>query len=1050
MHQKTLVPYIRKLLIIVGGLLGTTLTSLSAYADDTEVFFSSARGGTLSKSNILFVLDNSGSMGYDSDNVWRWGTDYNTPDPDPANPPDGLLPNRMSDLQAVMDNILSSIQNVNIGIMEFTHECVPSPESCDSRKNYAEIIHYVEDIDMPGNRESLINSVEAMRPRTNTPITAALYEAALHMTTTEDTTGRDPKYRPVILSECQQNHIVILSDGIANSDVPTAGIETLMNTSTGPDFVSGSCPADGPATGDYCGVELAAWLNNNDHLPISSSPASPKINPISVHTVGFAVNSEYLEDLADAGGGAYYFAEDSTELADVFDQILTEVKDVDTTFVTPVTSTDRLNRLGQSDDLYFAMFNPSLKPQWDGNLKKYTLGLDSAGNVVIKDVNGDDAIDPATGYFADGAKSVWSNLTDGAFVTKGGAAAEISHDTRNVYTSIGASLSPHTTGAGPIDLATNIQTKVHVDNTTRLTAAVLGVTGPERASLIEWARGSNIDDPTEGGSRQHIGDILHSTPISVGYEESQGGPLIFFGTNEGFLHAINSQNGTEEYSFIPQELLGNLKIFRENSRDELHPYGLDGAITYLHIDDRDTDFSDKDGDGIVNNGEAAAIFFGMRRGGRDYYSLDVSSRTNPKLNWHIKGGTGEFASLGQSWSKPTPAVIRYKGNVRHVLIFGGGYDENQDPTKEANLDQIQSTDTVGNAIFIVDAETGNHIWSADGSTHSDMDYSIPSDIRVLDVDSDGLADRMYVGDMGGQVWRFDINSGHDVDENSSTLVYGGVLAKLGGQDNGDPTISGARRFYSKPDVALISKEGQHFMSVSIGSGWRAHPRHRNIEDRFYMIRDNRPLEKIMNNSDFGAKNTQTNPSLPATWGPVKEDDLRNITDGLDTLPIPSQTGWMLEFDDSVGEKSLSGSLTINNQLVFATYTAEVHTDECLPAADSTTVYAIDVLRGNPVLPLASGSPLTKSDRSTGKATNGIPPEPVPVIKQHTDGSYSTGVILGTSTILENLSFSDLTKRTYWHDRRRGSQEPTEVTEETCSSGDGLSHDGGGIDSCTSP
>ena len=38
-----------------------------------------------------------------------------------------------------------------------------------------------------------------------------------------------------------------------------------------------------------------------------------------------------------------------------------------------------------------------------------------------------------------------------------------------------------------------------------------------------------------------------------------------------------------------------------------------------------------------------------------------------------------------------------------------------------------------------------------------MTHSIPAGIRVLDIDQDGYADRMYVGDMGGRVWRFDIS-----------------------------------------------------------------------------------------------------------------------------------------------------------------------------------------------------------------------------------------------------------------------------------------------------
>ena len=53
-----------------------------------------------------------------------------------------------------------------------------------------------------------------------------------------------------------------------------------------------------------------------------------------------------------------------------------------------------------------------------------------------------------------------------------------------------------------------------------------------------------------------------------------------------------------------------------------------------------------------------------------------------------------------------------------------------------------------------------------------MNNSIPGRITVIDTNGDGFADRMYAGDMGGRVWRFDIING----SGASTLVTGGVIA----------------------------------------------------------------------------------------------------------------------------------------------------------------------------------------------------------------------------------------------------------------------------------
>ena len=71
-------------------------------------------------------------------------------------------------------------------------------------------------------------------------------------------------------------------------------------------------------------------------------------------------------------------------------------------------------------------------------------------------------------------------------------------------------------------------------------------------------------------------------------------------------------------------------------------------------------------------------------------------------------------------------------------------------------------DFMGNAIYIVDPEDGGLILSISGSGSgadiqvSDMSYSITASISLLDSDADGIIDRLYAVDTGGQVWRVDL------------------------------------------------------------------------------------------------------------------------------------------------------------------------------------------------------------------------------------------------------------------------------------------------------
>ncbi len=63
---------------------------------------------------------------------------------------------------------------------------------------------------------------------------------------------------------------------------------------------------------------------------------------------------------------------------------------------------------------------------------------------------------------------------------------------------------------------------------------------------------------------------------------------------------------------------------------------------------------------------------------------------------------------------------------------------------------------------MVDLLTGEQI--GDGfSRDPRMKYSIPSDISRVDTNGDGYVDRLYVGDTGGLMWRFDIK---DADPNT--------------------------------------------------------------------------------------------------------------------------------------------------------------------------------------------------------------------------------------------------------------------------------------------
>jgi type IV pilus assembly protein PilY1 len=721
---------------------------------------------------------------------------------------------------------------------------------------------------------------------------------------------------PVTDKVCQtNNHIVLLSDGSANNNHSVTDIETLLGQ---------SCTG---SSGEKCGVDLVKNIGDGDDTKIDTR--------VFTHTIGFAAGSSanaFLNDLAISGNGDFYTADNTDDLVGVFQSILKTVKDVNATFVSPGVAVNQLNRLTHNDELYFALFKPAEGTIWPGNVKRYRLdGSD------ILDKNGLNAVDSVTGFFNDSAHSYWSLLSDGNDVREGGTAEKMGVP-RDVYTF---------DGVGSIITTGNL---LHEDNTSLTVAdlAVGALTDPAttRATVLKWARGVDVKDDDADGSttdaRQAMGDPIHSQPIIVNYSLTDS--AVFVATNHGFLHSFDPATGEENFAVMPKDLMDNLYDLYRDSSTFSHIYGLDGDMVLRTV------------------GTNIYLYVGMRRGGNNYYAFDITSKTNPKLMFKIDGGTGDFANLGQTWSKPTVTKIKVGGTSRDVLIFGGGYDEDQDSKL------LRSTDSVGNSVFIVDADSGELIWSASKTgadlNLSEMGYSIPARISVIDRENDGLADHMYVADMGGQLFRLDIHNGKSV----SDLVTGGLLANFGGDIAADN-----RRFYYGPDVSEISLGADHYYAVVLGSGFRAHPLNTTINDQFYMIKDD-GVFTIDADGNFGLPST----SLSLTNLYNASAHLLTSSDStakeLAFEQFAAAKGWYINLKTG-GEKVLASPLILDYQVIFTTYLpASASDSECAPPTGNSRAYLVELINGNSVIDLNQDGTQLHEDRYAQLKQTGIAPD----------------------------------------------------------------------------
>ncbi len=826
---------------------------------------------------------------------------------------------------------------------------------------------------------------------------------------------------PLTQQECTTNSIVLLSDGLPNN-TQDASITRMQN------FVGKSCEVVGSSDGDSndgtCGKEIAEYLLNNDQ-----ASSQQGLQTVKTYTIGFANAgaSSYLESISDAGGGDFFAASDAQGVVEAFREIVSSILDIGTTFVSPAVTVNTFNRLTTRDELYFALFRPQPQTRWEGNLKRYQLG----GNPpVIRDADNLPAVDDATGFFKTTARSVWtpSGTDDGDNIALGGMIG-VFPASRSVFTYTGTATALDAGGtSAPAEVTLSTTANQVIETNTAITKQMLGDSGmsdADRTNALKYGRGVDVlDDDGDGDLtdlRRSMGDPLHSEPILLTYGGTAASPdlTVFVGTNEGALHAVNAQTGVEQFAFFPQELLPNLNTYYQNATGYLNrPYGVDGLITAFVPDP----FAS------ISNSNKATLYFGLRMGGRQIYALDVTDRSNPKLKFVIRGdGSGKYRELGQSWSRVNVAQIKFNGAARRVIIFTGGYDIAQDGKALPN----SSGDSMGRAVYIADALTGERLWwggiDPDGLADNPdvaipaMQYSIPASPRAVDIDGDGLVDRIYVVDVAGQLFRFILNP---ANTGSTNLVPSGNWRKIA-QLGGGATSVNARRFYSAPDIAIIRQNvSSPFLSISLGSGHRGHPLEEATQDRFYVLRD--PDELVGENTSnlfitdmANQPNSGDQPNLYDASDDLVSSDDEDIS-GPALEALNASKGFFIDLP-ATGEKALNESQTFDGKVLFTTYqpAATVASEVCQASTGLSRFYALSIRDGSPVFNLdgtGTDDDLTTSDRSRELGTQGLPPNLAILYPPAPDGEDPTALI-GVGPELIPVELNIPIKKTYWIKRR---------------------------------
>ncbi len=468
-------------------------------------------------------------------------------------------------------------------------------------------------------------------------------------------------------------------------------------------------------------------------------------------------------------------------------------------------------------------------------------------------------------------------------------------------------------------------------------------TDSELLDVIRWARGQDIEHQSPAARPWLLGDILHSQPLAINYGATPGYSVqnpnirLFFGAGDGQFHILENtdvdgrQSGRELFTFFPQEQLGLLpqRIAKETER---HLYGVDGSPVAL--------LRDKNGDGTIDHlaGDTAYVYFGMRRGGTSYYALDVSDATAvPRVLWKISPDIDEdFHELGMTFSTPVVGKVNFSGTSVDALMFAGGYHGgwSDDGGSRIGKDASAADDPRGNAVYIVDAKTGDLIWKAvhgSAGNHSNTHFahprlvdSIPATLTPMML-PDGTVHRLYVGDTGGAVWRVDLppasigGTNHRRDH-----WFISLLADLGA-DAAEPQGSAIddRRFFHAADVVRAYDSGGAFDGVLISSGNRADVLNTIAADFLFYLKD-RYIDT--GSAQLRAKVEESPATSTTVFADLADqtscelgsEEVNSTAGSVPCGSLAFESGWKVRFS-SAGEKGFSAPLTDAGRVFLTTF-----------------------------------------------------------------------------------------------------------------------------------
>jgi len=622
---------------------------------------------------------------------------------------------------------------------------------------------------------------------------------------------------------CQNNFVIFMSDGISNADqnIPST-LQDYDDDCSGGGCSTDDKKSSGSYIYDSTGSDylddVAQALFEIDLRPdIDDYDGNEVVNNVRTYTIAFAdrdaLNNKLLDDSATQGGGQYFTSANASELARDFSAATSNIL-ATTSSASAVTF--NTSTLGSDTTIYQAQFSTA---RWSGEIYSFpitpTTGaiefnctLNVAQNCWNASTHIDDLAYNAS-TFVDNREIITFNKATKkgiAFVTPADFTAPAATElTTTMINDLCAGPDAPLVGGLPCTSATA------TDKTASQTYL---------DQMVDYTRGDRTyesisNSPTFRTRQSVLGDIVNANPLFIGtpklrwpsiekpsnkfgvtgnrysdYQTLQKNRIsvLYASANDGMLHALRTKSGgggirqkagDELFAFIPSF------VFSDQNNEGLH-YLAKPSYTHKYYLDLSPTYSDIYGrvkDSAQANFKTTAdawhtVLIGGSRGAvkTGIFALDVTdpltiteSNAADKVLWEFTNS--DDADLSRAYSRPTIALtnaIDGSGLNRWAVIVGNGY---QDDNGSGTFTTGSTCHAVLYVLFIDGGLDGT--WTL-GTNPSTADY-LKIDTQVgsttagncnglstpalADLDRDGILDRVYAGDIQGNMWAFDFTCG---------------------------------------------------------------------------------------------------------------------------------------------------------------------------------------------------------------------------------------------------------------------------------------------------